>query len=400
MIETGITALRRRLVPLLNYNMQYVFARCVMIYFDNAATGGRKPDSVLSAVCAALQQCANPGRSGHKLSVGCACVVQNARQALDDFFQGYGFERTVFTKNCTEALNLAVFSALGDGGHAVTTCMEHNSVLRPLEHLRGKGIADYSVAPLNEEGNVSPESIASLVRKDTKAVFVTAASNVTGAAPDLAAIRALLPREVLLVCDGAQGCGHLPLSMKKTGLDALCIAGHKGMHAIQGAGALLFSDRFEVKPLLFGGTGSESFNLGMPPFYPDKLESGTLNFPAISSLLEGTLYARLKLESDADYVLRLSEILCDGLQANSRLRVLSRPNSCGIVSFTHKLRQSEEVSALLSEKFSVAVRGGLHCAPLMHKALGTNEDGAVRASLSAFNTREEVSVLIRAMRRI
>ena len=374
--------------------------RCVMIYFDNAATGGRKPDSVLSAVHAALQQCANPGRSGHKLSVGCACVVQHARQALSDFFDGYGFERTVFTKNCTEALNLAIFSALRGGGHAVTTCMEHNSVLRPLEHLRQTGKADYSVAPLQTDGTLCPQTVASLVRPDTKAVIVTAASNVTGASPDLAAVRAALPDRVLLLCDGAQACGHLPLSMKKTGLDALCVAGHKGMHAIQGAGALLFSDRFEVEPLLFGGTGSESFDLGMPPFYPDRLESGTLNFPAIVSLLEGTLYAKLKMESDAAHILRLSEILCDGLRSNARLRLLSRPNACGIVAFVHREKQSEEVAALLSEKFSVAVRGGLHCAPLLHRALGTGDDGAVRASLSAFNTREEVSVLVRAMRRI
>ncbi len=371
-----------------------------MIYFDNAATGGRKPDSVLSAVNAALKQCANPGRSGHRLSLGCAYVVQSAREALDEFFEGYGFDRTVFTKNCTEALNIAIFSALRGGGHAVTTCMEHNSVLRPLEHLRRTGKADYSVAPLNEEGNIAPAAIAALLRPDTKAVIVTAASNVTGAAPDLAAIRARLPDDVLFLCDGAQGCGHLPLSMRKSGLDALCVAGHKGMHAIQGAGALLFSDRFDPEPLLFGGTGSESFNLGMPSFYPDKLESGTLNFPAIASLFEGTLYARLQMKNDADHILHLTEFLCEGLRSNSRLTVHSRPNPCGIVSFSHREKQSEEIASLLSENFSVAVRGGLHCAPLMHKALGTNENGAVRASLSAFNTREEASVLVRAMRRL
>ena len=371
-----------------------------MIYFDNAATGGRKPDSVLSAVNAALKQCANPGRSGHKLSLGCACVVQKAREALDEFFEGYGPDRAVFTKNCTEALNIAIFSALQAGGHAVTTCMEHNSVLRPLEHLRRTGKADYSVAPLNDSGNVDAAAIVALVREDTKAVIVTAASNVTGASPDFAAIRAALPAHVLLICDGAQGCGHIPLSLRGQGLDALCVAGHKGMHAIQGAGALLFSERFDPDPLLFGGTGSESFNLGMPPFYPDKLESDTLSFPAIVSLFEGTLYARLKMKSDAEQVFRLTEFLCEGLRSNPRLTLLSRPNPCGIVAFSHREKQSEEVAALLSEKFSVAVRGGLHCAPIMHRALGTGEDGAVRASLSAFNTREEASVLVRAMRRL
>ncbi|MBP5243086.1 MAG: aminotransferase class V-fold PLP-dependent enzyme, partial [Clostridia bacterium] len=146
-----------------------------MIYLDNAATGGRKPDSVLSAVNAALKQCANPGRSGHKLSLSCARIVQNTRNALSDFFDGYGFERVVFTKNCTEALNIAVFSALSQGGHAVTTCLEHNSVLRPLEQLKRSGKADYSVTPLDKSGNISPSSVASLIRPDTKAVIVTAA---------------------------------------------------------------------------------------------------------------------------------------------------------------------------------------------------------------------------------
>lgn len=371
-----------------------------MIYFDNAATGGRKPDSVLSAVAASLKQCANPGRSGHKLSLNCAYIVQNARNALSDFFDGYGYERTVFTKNCTEALNIALFSAMKHGGHAVTTCMEHNSVLRPLHRLSLMGKAEYSIAPLGKNGVVEPEAIASLIRADTKAVIVTAASNVTGAMPDLYAIKKLLPENVFFLCDGAQGCGHIPISMKKTGLDALCVAGHKGMHAVQGAGALLFSERFCPEPLLFGGTGSESFNLNMPDFYPDKLESGTLNFPAVASFFEGTLYAKLRMKSDAEYIYRLSELLTEGLRANTRLKVYSVPNPCGIVAFAHKDKQSEEVATLLSENFSIAVRGGLHCAPLMHEALHTTDGGLVRASLSAFNTREEVSALIKAMRRL
>lgn len=371
-----------------------------MIYFDNAATGGKKPDSVISAVTASLRQCANPGRSGHRLSLSCARVVQNARSALSDFFDGYGYERVAFTKNCTEALNIAIFSALEKGGHAVTTCMEHNSVLRPLEHLKRTGRADYSIAPLSDDGSITAESIAALVRKDTKAVVVTAASNVTGTMPDLSAIRKAVPPQILLICDGAQGCGHFPISMKVAGMDALCVAGHKGMHAVQGAGALLFSERFNPSPILFGGTGSESFNPGMPDFYPDKLESGTLNFPAISSLFEGTLYAGLKAESDREYLTAITALLIDGLRANPHLKVYSEPNPCGIVAFAHEKVQSEEVAFILSEKFSIAVRGGLHCAPLMHKALNTAEDGLVRASLSAFNTREEVFSLIKAMRRI
>lgn len=371
-----------------------------MIYLDNAATGGKKPDNVLSAVHAALLQCANPGRSGHTLSVNCARIVQNARVTLSEFFHGYGFERVAFTKNCTEALNIAIFSALQEGGHAVTTCIEHNSVLRPLEFLKRSGRADYSVVGLNEHGNISPADIAAAVREDTKVVIVTTASNVTGAMPNLRAIREAIPPRLLFICDGAQGCGHIPLHMRETGIDALCVAGHKGMHAVQGVGALLFSERFDPEPVLFGGTGSESFNLGMPPFYPDKLESGTLNFPAISSLLEGALYARFRMEEQAQKVVALTTRTIEGLRAKREITVYSIPNPCGVVAFSHARLQSEEVATVLSQKYSIAVRGGLHCAPLMHEALGTADGGLVRVSLSAFNSRSDVTALLRGVERL
>lgn len=190
-----------------------------MLYLDNAATGGRKPDAVVSAVTSAAKLCANPGRSGHKLSLACAASVLECRKALSDFFGGYGFERTVFTKNCTEALNIALFGLLSPGDHVVTTCMEHNSVLRPLEFLKSRGIS-YDVCPL-ADGNVSPETIARAVKPNTRLVAVTAASNVTGARPPLREIRNAIPDRVLLLADGAQGGGHFPIDMQKTGIDAL-----------------------------------------------------------------------------------------------------------------------------------------------------------------------------------
>ena len=247
-----------------------------MIYFDNAATGGRKPDAVISAVTSAVKLCANPGRSGHKLSLACAGVVQNCRNALDEYFNGWGFERVIFTKNCTEALNIAVFGALSAGDHVVTTCMEHNSVLRPLEYLKKSGVITYDVCPLTD-GNICPETFASLIKPETKMAIVTSASNVTGAIPPLKEIKELLPERVLFVCDGAQGGGHIPIDMKRTGLDALAIAGHKGMMGIQGSGALLFSERINPRPVMFGGTGSESISLDMPDFYPDANAQGAPN---------------------------------------------------------------------------------------------------------------------------
>lgn len=370
-----------------------------MIYFDNAATGGRKPDAVISAVSSAVKLSANPGRSGHKLSLACAAVVQNCRSALSDYFNGWGFERVIFTKNCTEALNIAVFGVLRKGDHVVTTCMEHNSVLRPLERLKKSGVITYDVCPMTD-GNISPERFASLIKPDTKMAIVTSASNVTGAIPPLDEIRAAIPESVLLVCDGAQGGGHLPLDMRKTGIDALALAGHKGMMGIQGSGALLFSERMNPQSVMFGGTGSESFSLDMPDFYPDALEAGTLAFPAVSSLFEGVVYLTAHGGEIRSKLLSMTEYLLSGLKRFPAVRVYSRPNPCGIVALEHAAIQSEFLAQELSEVYSIAVRGGLHCAPLMHAALGTQENGLVRVSLSAFNHKKEIDALLSALKRI
>jgi len=253
-----------------------------MIYFDNAATGGRKPDNVISAVSSAVKVCANPGRSGHKLSVACANLVQKCRNELDEFFNGYGFERVIFTKNCTEALNIALFGVLQKGDHVVASCMEHNSVLRPLERLKQAGKIDYDICPLSGEGANAKLDVAllsSMIKENTRLVAITSASNVNGYAPSIEKIKKALPQNVLLLCDGAQGAGHFPIDMQKQGVDMLTLAGHKGLHAVQGSGALLFSTRVNPTPLLYGGTGSMSVSLDMPDFYPDCLEAGTLIEP-------------------------------------------------------------------------------------------------------------------------
>lgn len=370
-----------------------------MIYLDNAATGGSKPLSVQNAVLAAMKACANPGRSGHRLSLAQAERVQACRTLLSDLFEGYGFDRTVFTKNCTEALNLAISGTLEEGDHVVVTALEHNSVLRPVHHLAQKGKITYDVVqPVR--GKILPEKVADLVTPATRLCCITSASNVTGEAPDLAAIRKALPERVLLVVDGAQGAGHLPLRMRSMGIDALALAGHKGLFAIQGAGALLFSARMNPRPVLFGGTGSESFNLNMPAFYPDRLESGTLSYPAVCSLYEGLLLVQLHREEYAKTLLSLTQALYDTLLTMPTWKPYFLPNPCGIASFAHQTIPSEEVAGILSERFDIAVRGGLHCAPLSHKAFGTAPDGLVRASFSPLQTAREVHALVRALRRI
>lgn len=364
-----------------------------MIYFDNAATGGFKPDGVISAAAAAMKFCANPGRSGHRLSLACLERVYNCRKLLCGFFGGYGYDRTVFTKNCTEALNIAILGVLRAGDEVVTTVAEHNSVLRPLEFLKGRGVRVH-YAPLTADGAIDLSALISLVSEKTRAVIITLASNVTGAAPDISALRCAIPQSVLLICDGAQACGHTVIDMKKSGIDALAVAGHKGMLGIQGSGALLFSERLNPAPVLFGGTGSESLNLNMPDFYPDRLESGTLSYPAIISLGEGAVFLGEFMEEHIKRVEDMTAFLCENLSEIKGVKLYSKPNRYGIVAFALDKIPSELAAYRLSEEFSICVRGGLHCAPLMHRALSS--DGLVRASVGAFNTLSECEKLISA----
>ena len=371
-----------------------------MIYFDNAATGGKKPELVETAVLAATKLCANPGRSGHKLSLACANTVQSARNALNSLFDGYAFDRVVFTKNCTEALNLALFGVLKKGDHVVTTCMEHNSILRPLEKLKKDGVIRYDVCPLDENGKLSLSNLQSLIKPNTRLVAVTTASNVNGEVNDIDEVRSVIPKSVLLLCDGAQGGGHLPILMKKSGIDMLALAGHKGLMGIQGSGALLFSERVEPSPILYGGTGSMSVSLDMPDFYPDALEAGTLSYPAIVSLFEGVQYLSTNLSSVQAHAKKLTAYFLKRLKECQDFTPFSLENASGIVAFKHKHIASETISALLSETYDIAVRGGYHCAPLCHQALGTIDDGLVRASFSWFNHENEIDELIFALKDI
>lgn len=383
-----------------------------MIYLDNAATGGFKPDCVISAASAALKNSANPGRSGHKLSLACLERVYAARSVLSNFFDGYGYERVVFTKNCTEALNIAILgmgvtpsrqqweSSVGDSGDApviITTVAEHNSVLRPLEHLKNQG-ARVEYVPLGSDGNIDLSALDKIVNSGNgvvKSAVFTLASNVTGTAPNIKHVRAILPKDCLLICDGAQACGHVSIDMKELGIDALAVAGHKGMLGIHGSGALLFSERFNPQPLMFGGTGSESYNLNMPDFYPDRLESGTLNFPAIVSLAEGAMYLSQHIDEHKALTESLTKQTVDGLKCIDGVEIFSKPNPFGIVAFRLINMQSEMAAFALSDEFDICVRGGLHCAPLIHNAL--NSDGLIRASFSPFTPLSAVSALLNAV---
>ncbi len=363
-----------------------------MIYFDNAATGGFKPYCSTNAAVSAMKYLlANPGRSGHRLSVAGADIVFRAREALADFFNAPDKNRVIFTKNCTEALNTAIFGILSPGDHVITSAEEHNSVLRPLFHLQETGVIELTVLPVSRFHPVTAEEVTAAVRKNTRLCCLSHAGNVTGDRIVLSEISAALKRAgVLFLLDAAQSAGHTAIDMRRHGVDVLCVAGHKGLYACAGSGALLFSPGVEIRPWLYGGTGSASFSPRQPEEYPDRLESGTLNLPAISSLSEGVGYLNRYMDSFAEILYGHTKLLIQELAKRKKLTLFSKPNEFGIVSFAAENYPSQELADDYSEQFDIAVRGGYHCAPLLHRALGTDENGLLRVSLSPHNSASEI----------
>ncbi|MBP5308788.1 MAG: aminotransferase class V-fold PLP-dependent enzyme [Clostridia bacterium] len=381
-----------------------------MIYFDNAATGGSKPYCVRETVNSVIAfLCANPTRSGHKLANAGAEAVFRCRNLLKEVFGCGSAERVIFTKNCTEALNTAIFGILKKGDHAVMTCAEHNSVLRPTERLKKSiGLETDVIYPeknayISQKYLITYDAIKPFIKKNTRLVITNHCSNVTGAFTDVKGIGEGLKRdfpEVLYMVDGAQSGGHVSIDMARDKIDVLCLAGHKGLGGIMGSGALLFSEAADIAPLTFGGTGSDAFKLDQPDYYPERLESGTLNLPAIVSLYEGVLATNPTMGKNAEKLVFLTETLISALKKTSGVKVYSQPNPCGIVAFSAENLPSGEYAELLSEKYDIAVRGGFHCAPLMHRYLETEKNGLVRISLSAENTERETAAFLAAAKEL
>lgn len=371
-----------------------------MIYFDNAATGGFKPRAVTDAadtVCRYLL--ANPGRSGHRLSIAGASVVNDTRTILAEFFNANA-DRVIFTKNCTEALNYAILGSVKDGGHVIATCFEHNSVLRPLFSLSEKGIITLDIVYPDEHTPLHI-LIKEKIRKETYLIVSTAISNVTGELLPIEEIgKVAYDNGILFLVDGAQGGGHIDLDMKRCNISFLALAGHKGLSGIMGSGVLILSEDCDLEPIICGGTGSESFNLLQPTCYPERLEAGTLNLPAIAALLEGVKYAKNNLSRFSNHLISATATLIEGLKKFSSIRCFSCPNPAGIVAFEFKNVPSAELSDILNRDYDIAVRGGFHCAPLTHKYLKTDKDGLLRVSLAVQNSSRETAFFLNAMDKI
>ncbi len=373
-----------------------------MIYFDNSATSGVKPESVINAAVSAMKfMSANPGRSGHSLSLKAGMLVYSTRKKAAKLLGLSDPERIVFSLNCTQALNTAIQGSVIDGGNVVTTVTEHNSVLRPLFELQRAGKITVSLAAPDERGVITANAIERALTPRTYMVAVNHVSNVTGATNAIDEIGKLCrKRGIKFLVDGAQSVGYGEIDVREQNIDYLAVAPHKGLHAIQGIGILaLGSDA--PKPILFGGTGTQSENVLQPSELPESLESGTLPTPAIAALNAAITHNEKNRAKSREKIRELSDYILEALQAVRGVKIYTPENVYnGMISFNIRGIGSMDASNILSSQYDIAVRGGLHCAPLIHRHLGTVETGIIRASLSGENTFGEAEFFIKAVREI
>ncbi len=369
-----------------------------MTYFDSAATTFQKPPAVGEAMAEALHTMSSPGRGGYPAAMRAADAAFACRDALAELYGLKNPEQVVFTMNATHALNIAIKSLVPPGGHAVISGYEHNAVTRPLAALQ----AEVSVA---EAPLFRPEAVSvafdRLITPETDAVICNHVSNVFGFIQPVEAVAAICrSRKVPFVIDASQSAGVLPLNMTELGAAFIAFPGHKGLYGPQGTGVLLCGEGVSARTLLEGGTGSLSMQQEMPDFLPDRLESGTHNMPGIAGLLAGVRYVRQRTEADiCDRERHLALLAAEGLRAMPGVRVFSQPGlhaQAGVLSFAVERTEPERIGAALAER-EIAVRTGLHCAPLAHRSAGTLDTGTVRLSFSDFNTREEVHRFLRTM---
>jgi len=377
-----------------------------MIYFDNAATSWPKPESVTLAMVEFMNKVgANPGRSGHHLSVEAGRVVLEAREKVAELFKVEDPMRVILGLNATDGLNLGIRGILGKGDHVITGSMEHNSVMRPLRELERRGVS-LSVLPCSPAGFLEPGDVAGAMRKNTKLVVVNHASNVVGS---ILPIRELgkLTREhgALFMIDAAQTGGCLPINMKDDNIDLLAFTGHKGLLGPQGTGGLVIGDAVDIeklRPIKSGGTGSRSEFEEQPSFLPDKYESGTMNTVGLAGLAAGIEFVlgetvgRIHKKEKA-----LTGRLLSGLGDIPGIHVyggLDENRQTSTVSFNIQGMSQSEAGLILDEDYDIMCRVGLHCAPAAHRTMGTFPDGTIRFGMGYFTTGEDVEFALEALR--
>jgi cysteine desulfurase family protein len=376
-----------------------------MIYFDNAATSYPKPEALYQEIGNRMKTYgANPGRSGHEFGLETNRAIYETREALNEIFHGENPLYFVFTANATDSINLVILGLLKKGDHVIATETEHNSVLRPLELAKSRGVS-VSLVTVDDHGWVNPKEIEEEICARTKLVVCTHASNVTGAIQPIERIAEITKEKgVYFLVDAAQSAGVLPIDLSKTKIDFLAITGHKSLYGPQGIGSLYIRDPMSLPVVKTGGTGSRSSDLKQPDAMPDRFESGTVNTPGILGLQMGLDFVRSRgREKLFAQEFALTQVLMKELNKIPGIQLYGPPIGdprVPVVSFNLGDLDSAEMSFLLDDQFDIITRGGLHCAPLIHRRLGTMEQGAVRVSLGAFSTMQEIDSFLEAIRAI
>lgn len=367
-----------------------------MTYLDNAATSFPKPPSVVNAAAGAMRfYGANPGRGGHALSAKAGETVFECREKLSEMFS-CDVERTVFTLNCTHSLNTAIKGVLKKGDHVIISALEHNSVLRPLETLREKGLITYDAAAVDPKNDVATlKNFERLIRSNTRMILCTYASNVFGTVLPVKMLSELCKkRKLIFALDCAQSAGIFPVNMGRDGVDILCAPGHKGLFGPMGTGILLFSKKVEILSLTQGGTGSLSLQKSQPKIYPDSLESGTVNLSGIAGLSAGLDFIKAQGGETAIHEREnhIMKILKEDLHSIKNVTVYDNMHGrifAPTVSFVVNGVHSERTAQELDEK-NIAVRAGYHCSFLAHNFCKTTQNGTVRVSPGFFTSKEDV----------
>ena len=375
-----------------------------MIYLDNGATSFPKPLSVRQNVDISLKKfSANPGRSGHSLSLRAAKEIFECRKRLKELFNANSEEEIIFTENCTMALNTVIFGLLSEGDHVLISSMEHNSVTRPLESIKDKGVT-YSAFDYSYDDNETVDNVRNLIKPETKLVICTHASNVFGFRFPIERICALCHAYGILFCvDSAQSAGVFDIDVGTNQYDFVCMSGHKSLYGPMGTGVLILNNR-NLKPLLYGGTGTESIKKSQPEGLPEKFESGTQNMNGISGLKAGVDFVKNRgIKNIYNHEYKLAKRLFNGLANNRKVITYNKSFDYGkvapVVSFNIDGVYSEDLVAKLN-KYGIMTRGGLHCSPLAHTTMNTIENGTVRVVPGAFNTINDINYLLNVIRKL
>lgn len=372
------------------------------IYLDNAATSFPKPSGVLRAIQTTMKRVgANPGRGSYPSARAAGRILLETRETLAELFHIPSEKNIAFTLNATEAINLALKGFLRSGDRVVTTSLEHNSVIRPLHELVRSRKIQVETVPCPDGKSLDLAALKRALQKPTRLVVCVHASNVCGTILPLRRIGQLArTKGAALLLDAAQSAGVLPIDVVKDQIDFLCAPGHKGLLGPQGTGFLYFRDGMELRPLMEGGTGSQSDRPEMPKILPDRFQAGTPNTPGIAGLKEGVRFVRNRLSRIREKEMRWAELILDSLGSMEKVVLYgpSKPESrVSVISFNISNMDPAEVGNWLEQRFGVSCRVGLHCAPSAHRSIGTFPEGTVRVSPGYFTTRSEIRSFISAV---